>query len=78
MSSVKTQTSGWRSSTSQIGRSSWAEYAAPVGLQGELRKNHLVRGVIAASRSSARSLKPLFCPHGTMTGVPSANATMSG
>ena len=40
--------------------------------------NHLVFGVIAASRSSARSLKPLFCPQGTNTGVPSASDTMSG
>ncbi len=40
--------------------------------------NQRVFGVIAASRSSARSLKPLFCGHGTNTGVPSDTVTMSG
>ncbi len=59
-------------------RSSAAEYAAPVGLFGLLRKNHLVRGVIAASSSPASSLKPRLGPHGTITGTPSASATMSG
>ena len=78
MSSVKIQTSGCRSSTSQIGRSSSAEYAAPVGLHGLFSMNHLVRGVIACSSASARSLKPWFCSHGTSTGLPSASDTMSG
>ena len=34
-----------------------------------------VRAVIAARRSSARSLKPLFCGQGTMTGVPPLRRT---
>jgi aspartate aminotransferase len=34
--------------------------------------------VIAASRSAACSLKPLFCGQDTMTGLPPANSTMSG
>ena len=51
---------------------------APVGFDGEFRISHLVCGVIAASRSSGRNLKPLFCGHGTGTGVPSDSSTISG
>ncbi len=78
MSSVSTQTCGWRISTSVIAFRSSALYAAPVGLHGLFSMNQRVFGVIAASRSSARSLKPLFWPHGTSTGLPSARVTMSG
>ena len=43
-----------------------AQFVAPCrrrrsGCSGKFRISHLVRGVIAASRSSGRSLKPLFC-----------------
>ena len=38
----------------------------------------MVLGVIAASRSSGRNRKPLFCAHGTGTGVPSHSSTISG
>ena len=75
---MNTQTFGCRSSTSQIPRNSSAEYAAPVGLHGEFSSSHFVFGVIAASSSSARILNPLFCPHGTNTGTPSARLTISG
>src|SRR6516162_1691683 len=78
MSSVMTQTCGWRSSTSATLRRSASEYAAPVGFDGEFRISHLVFGVIAASRSSDRNLKPLFCGQGTGTGVPSHSNTISG
>ena len=51
--------------------------AAPVGLLGKLSTNHLVFGVIAASRSSGRSLKPLFCGQATSTGTPPINFAIS-
>ena len=39
---------------------------------------HLVFGVIAFSRSSGRSLKPLDAGHTTGTGLPPASTTISG
>src|SRR5690242_21734700 len=78
MSSVITQTCGWRNKTSVTPSKSASVYAAPLGLDGELRISHLVFGVIAASRSSGRILKPLFCGQATGTGLPSASNTISG
>ena len=77
MSSVSTQTCGWRSSTSARACISDREQAAPVGLLGKFSSSHLVFGVIAASRSSGRSRKPLFCGQATGTGTPPASFAMS-
>ena len=49
-----------------------------MGLEGELKMNHLVRGVIAASSASGVSLKFVSIPASTATGVPPASRTMSG
>ena len=78
MSSDMIQTSGCRRSTAAIAPRSSAEHAAPEGLFGLFRISHLDRGVIAASISSARGLKPLFCGHGTNTGTPSSRVVISG
>ena len=78
MSSDMIQTCSWRSITSPSAAISAAEQAAPVGLLGKFKISHLVRGVIAASRSSGRSLKPLFCGQATGTGTPPATWVVSG
>ncbi len=78
MSSDMIHTCGWRSITSPSAAISAAEQAAPVGLLGKFRISHLVRGVMAASRSSGRSLKPLFCGQFTATGTPPASGAISG
>ena len=77
MSSVMIHTCGWRSMTSVMAFMSAHEQVAPVGLLGKFSSSHLVRGVIAASSASACSRKPLFCGHGTNTGVAPANLAMS-
>ena len=64
--------------TSASAASSSRVAAAPVGLLGKFRSSHLVRGVIAASRSSGRSLKPLFCGQLTTTGSPPMTRVISG
>jgi hypothetical protein len=58
--------------------SSSREYAAPVGFDGELSRNHLVFGVIARSSAAALILKPFSMVPTTGTGVPPASSTMSG
>ena len=78
MSSDMIQTWGWRSITSASARISSAVQAAPVGLLGKFSSSHLVRGVIAASKSSGRSLKPLFCGQLTATGSPPTTRVISG
>jgi hypothetical protein len=60
-----------------IWRISAREQAAPVGLLGKFTTTHLVRGVIAASRSAARSLNWLFSGHDTGTGRAPASAAWS-
>ena len=50
---------------------------APVGLQGVLIINALVRGVIAAFNFAGVILNPSCSVVGTTTGVPSARSTMS-
>ncbi len=77
MSSVMIHTCGCFSITSASAFISAFEQAAPVGLFGKFRISHLVLGVIAASRSSGRSLKPLFCGHCTNTGLPPGTFAMS-
>ena len=72
-----TKTCGWASSTSAISRISAREHTAPVGLLGKFSTTHLVLGVIAASRSTARSLKWLFSGHDTDTGVAPASVAWS-
>ena len=71
MSSDRIQTCGCLRITAAIAADRPAEQQAPVGLFGLFRISHLVFGVIAASMSSARGLKPLFCGQLTNTGVPS-------
>ena len=78
MSSDMIHTCGWRSITSPSAAISSAEQAAPVGLFGKFSSSHLVRGVMAASRSSGRSLKPLFCGQFTGTGTPPTRDAISG
>ena len=78
MSSDMIHTWGWRSSTSQSARTSARVYPAPVGFDGELKMNHFVRGVIAASSCAGVSLNALSRPQTTSTGVPPASSTMSG
>eukprot|EP01022_Parablepharisma_sp_SALTPOND_P035049 TRINITY_DN939_c0_g4_i4.p1 TRINITY_DN939_c0_g4~~TRINITY_DN939_c0_g4_i4.p1 ORF type:complete len:1248 (+),score=348.87 TRINITY_DN939_c0_g4_i4:2480-6223(+) len=78
MSSVITSTWRWRSSTAASARSSSMVQVAPVGLLGELRISHLVRGVMARSSVVGVSLKPSASTQGTITGVPSQASTMSG
>ena len=72
-----TMTCGWRSSTSAMARISLREHTAPVGLLGKFRTTHLVRGVIAASRSEARSLNWLFSGQDTNTGFAPATVAWS-
>ena len=72
MSSDRIQTCGClRITVGDRAQISSAEQQAPVGLFGLFRISHLVFGVIAASMSSARGLKPLFCGQLTNTGTPS-------
>ncbi len=78
MSSAMIHTCGWRRITAAIAASSSRVQAAPVGLFGRLSISHLVRGVIAASMSSGRGLKPLFCGQFTNTGSPPMSCTISG
>ena len=77
MSSDITQTCGCRSSTSVSALSSAREYPAPVGFDGELKMNHFVAGVIAASSASGVSLKPVSMPASTITGSAPPSRTMS-
>jgi len=77
MSSLSSQTCGWRLSTSRIGRNCHSSYAAPLGLNGEFSSSQRVRGVIAASRSCACSRKPLSSVQPTGTGRPPAISTRS-
>jgi hypothetical protein len=46
-------------------------------LFGLFNISHLVFGVMAASISSARGLKPLFCGQGTNTGSPPTSFVIS-
>ena len=78
MSSESTQTWGWRSSTSPSAAISSRDRAAPVGLLGEFRISHFVRGVMAASRASGRNLKPSLCGQVTNTGRPPTTCAISG
>ena len=57
--------------TAAIASISARVHTAPVGLFGLFSTSHLVFGVIAASISSGRGRKPLFCGQVTNTGVPS-------
>src|SRR5262249_24944143 len=77
MSSDMIQTCGCFTITSAIARSSAAEQQAPDGLLGLFRISHLVFGVMAASMSSERGLKPLFCGHVTNTVSPSNSLVIS-
>ena len=56
-----------------IAASASASSTAPVGLEGEARITALVRGVIAAARSSARSAKP----SAALVGIETAFAPLS-
>ncbi len=71
------QTCGCLAITSASARNSSREQDAPVGLFGLFSTSSFVRGVIAASISSGRGLKPLFCGHGTSTGSASMNRVIS-
>ena len=77
MSSDRIQTCGCLRITAAIAFSSSALITAPVGLFGLFSISHLVFGVIAASISSARGLKPLFCGQCTNTGSPSTSCVIS-
>ena len=70
-------TCGCFSSTSAISFISAREHTAPVGLLGKFSTTHLVLGVIAASRSAARSLNWLFSGQETKTGTPPASLNWS-
>ncbi len=72
-----TSTCGWPSSTSATSRISAREQTAPVGLLGKFSTTHLVPGVMAASRSAARSLKWLFSGQDTGTGRAPATVAWS-
>ena len=61
----------WRAGMAHLG-------SRNVGLDGVLRISHLVRGVIAASSTSGRSLKPVEASARAWTGVASHSRTISG
>ncbi|KAG1446793.1 hypothetical protein G6F57_017227 [Rhizopus arrhizus] len=61
---------------SQVGRG--AQQTAPVGLLGEFRISHLVRGVIASRKASGVSLKPSSACVATITGTPPLMRTAAG
>jgi hypothetical protein len=65
-------------STSVSAFSSARVYAAPVGFDGELSRNHFVFAVIARSSWIAVILKLLSIEQTTSTGLPPASSTMSG